>query len=61
MKHDDNIRVLCHRCKSDYNTAGYKTKQISKLREPCDKCGCLGYTYRIYEIRKRNKRDKYDV
>jgi hypothetical protein len=59
VKHIDDIRVLCYRCKSDYNIAGYKTDQINKVREPCDKCGRLGYTYRIAEVRKRKNRERY--
>lgn len=45
-------RCLCVKCKTDYETAGYIVKFIYeiKIKYPCDKCGRMGWTYKI----KRN-------
>ncbi len=37
-------RILCSKCISDYETAGYRVKVLSgKNKEPCDKCERQGY------------------
>jgi len=45
-------RVLCWRCANDYKEAGYNPKRdyTVKTKEPCDKCGRIGWTYFIEGI-----------
>lgn len=42
------IRVLCQKCINDYRKAGYKVfPDITKNKEPCDKCNRMGYICNI--------------
>jgi hypothetical protein len=57
----DDLRTLCYEHKKEYELAGYELEFIREAKkEPCDKCDCLGFTYRIKD--KRNKRrEKYNA
>jgi len=41
-------RTLCWRCANDYKEAGYNLERdySVKTKEPCDKCGRMGWTYK---------------
>lgn len=47
-------RTLCYRCYQEYIIAGYILKRdyTVKDKEPCDKCGRMGWTYIIRRISK---------
>ena len=39
-----DIRALCQKCINDYRKARYEVFPfMNKDREPCDKCGRMGY------------------
>ena len=39
--------TLCHRCKSDFESAGKNLRRVSHVMEWCDYCDYrMGYTYR---------------
>ena len=39
--------TLCHRCKSDFESAGKDLRRVSHIQEWCDYCDYrMGYTYR---------------
>ena len=49
-----DIRTLCYRCKSDYETAGYKLIRINNIKSECDICCKNGFDYivskSLYEL-----------
>ena len=54
----DPKRTLCERCVKDYRYAGFLAvpDRNNVVRESCDICGRLGYTY-IVKAPERNGQD----
>ena len=42
-------RILCYKCKSDYESAGYKLHKVvtNLIKDKCEICGKAGYEYYI--------------
>ena len=51
-----DIRTLCQQCINDYRNAGYRVYLSKKPKEPCDKCGQMGY---ICEVKRGGGRGSY--
>lgn len=49
-------RTLCGRCAKEYRQAGYYVDRDYTVedKQPCDKCGRLGWCYWVEEIWQRN-------
>jgi hypothetical protein len=52
---------LCRRCADDYRYAGYKLIPDYSVteKEPCEKCGRLGFIYLIERKRDGKGKDGY--
>jgi len=50
MKNED-VMVLCCRCKEDYIEAGYQVRVVdyNGLREECTKCNRQGFSYHVFK------------
>ena len=41
-----DTRVLCPKCRRDYDAAGYRPRHIwTRYKEPCDYCGRPGWEF----------------
>jgi hypothetical protein len=53
MKNED-VMVLCWKCRQDYIEAGYQVRVVdyNGLKEECTKCNRQGFSYHVFKTNK---------